>query len=143
MPVEETPTLSTRRSSGGDAPSVAHAASRRGLCPYLYLDATYLKATCAGTVRNVALLVTVGVSEEGLREVLAVEVAPGERADGYRAFLKGLIERGLRGVRLVISDDHEAIREAVRIELPQAAAFLADGRFRQSVAGKYPRWPEL
>jgi len=67
--------------------------------PYLYLDATYLKATWAGAVRNVALLVTVGVSDEGHREVLAVEIAPGERTEGYRGVLKGLVERGLRGVR--------------------------------------------
>src|SRR5690606_28304706 len=50
--------------------------------PYLYLDATYLKAAWAGAVRNVALLVAVGVSDDGFREVLSVEVAPGEQTDG-------------------------------------------------------------
>lgn len=89
--------------------------------PYLYLDATYLKARWAGAVRDVALLVAVGVTDEGFREVLAVEAAVGERTETWRGLLQGLVERGLRGVRLVISDDHESIKSAVKVELPGAA----------------------
>jgi putative transposase len=107
--------------------------------PYLYLDATYLKAQWAGAVRSVALLVAVGVSEEGYREVLSVEAAPGERGDGYRSFLKGLIERGLRGVRLVISDDHEAIKQAVKVELPQAAWQRCIVHFERNVLAHIPQ----
>lgn len=107
--------------------------------PYLYLDATYLKATWAGAVRNVALLVAIGVSAEGYREVLAVEVAPGERGDGYRSFLKGLIERGLTGVRLVVSDDHEAIKQAVQVELPQAAWQRCIVHFERNVLAHIPQ----
>lgn len=110
-----------------------------GSYPYLYLDATYLKATWAGAVRNVALLVAVGVSEEGYREVLAVEVAPGERTEGYRSFLKGLLERGLRGVLLVTSDDHEAIKEAVKVELPQAAWQRCVVHFERNVLSHVPQ----
>lgn len=107
--------------------------------PYLYLDATYLKATWAGAVRNVALLVAIGVSAKGYREVLAVEVAPGERGDGYRSFLKGLIERGLKGVRLVVSDDHEAIKQAVQVELPQAAWQRCIVHFERNVLAHVPQ----
>ena len=110
-----------------------------GVYQYLYLDATYLKAQWAGAVRSVALLVAVGVSEEGYREVLAVEAAPGERGDGYRSFLKGLIERGLKGVRLVISDDHEAIKQAVKVELPQAAWQRCIVHFERTVLAHIPQ----
>ena len=105
----------------------------------LYLDATYLKATWAGAVRNVALLVAVGLSEEGYREVLSVEVAPGERTEGYRSLLKSLIERGLRGVHLVISDDHEAIKQAVKVELPQAAWQRCVVHFERNVLAHVPQ----
>jgi transposase-like protein len=91
---------------------------RLTLCyPYLYLDAVYLKVNWSGSVTDLALLVAVGVNEQGYREVLAVEAAGGERKEAYRNLLKGLIERGLRGVELVISDDHESIKQAVRSEL--------------------------
>lgn len=86
-----------------------------------------------------ALLVAVGVSEDGFREVLSVEVAPGEQADGYRSFLKGLLERGLRGVRLVISDDHEAIKQAVQVELPQAAWQRYVVHFERNVLSNVPQ----
>lgn len=110
-----------------------------GAYPYLYLDATYLKAQWAGAVCNVALLVAVGVSGEGYREVLAVEVAPGERTEGYRSLLKSLIERGLRGVRLVISDDHDAIKQAVKVELPQAAWQRCVVHFERNVLSYVPQ----
>jgi transposase-like protein len=107
--------------------------------PYLYLDATYLKASWAGAVRNVALLVAVGVSEQGHREVLAVEIAPGERTEGYRGFLQGLVERGLQGVQLVISDDHEAIKQAVQVELPRAAWQRCVVHFQRNVLAHVPQ----
>ena len=65
-----------------------------------------------------ALLVCVGVDEEGFREVLAVEVAGTEKGAAYASLLRGLIDRGLSGVRLVVSDDHEGIKAAVAGELP-------------------------
>jgi putative transposase len=87
--------------------------------PYLYLDATYLKVRWgARRVRSMALLVCVGVDEEGIREVLAVEVAGTEKGAAYASLLRGLIDRGLSGVRLVVSDDHEGIKAAVAGELP-------------------------
>ncbi len=86
--------------------------------PYLYLDATYLKVRWGARVTSLALLACVGVDEEGFREVLAVEVAGTEKGAAYAALLRGLLDRGLYGVRLVISDDHEGIKAAVAGELP-------------------------
>jgi putative transposase len=86
--------------------------------PYLYLDATYLKVRWGARVTSMALLACVGVDEEGFREVLAVEVAGSEKGVAYASLLRGLIERGLSGVRLVVSDDHEGIKTAVFGELP-------------------------
>ena len=86
--------------------------------PYLYLDATYLKVRWGASVTNLALLACVGVDEEGFREVLAVEVAGSEKGAAYASLLRGLIDRGLKGVMLVVSDDHEGIKEAVFGELP-------------------------
>jgi putative transposase len=88
--------------------------------PYLYLDATYLKVNWGSHVGDLALLVVIGVNAQGFREVLGIESAAGEKKEAYRNLLKGLIERGLTGVQLVISDDHESIKGAVQIELPAA-----------------------
>jgi putative transposase len=85
--------------------------------PYLYLDATYLKVRWGARVTSMALLACVGVDKEGFREVLAVEVAGSEKGEAYASLLRGLIERGLCGVRLVVSDDHEGIKAAVWGEL--------------------------
>ncbi len=86
--------------------------------PYLYLDATYLKVRWGASVTSMALLACVGVDEEGFREVLAVEVAGAEKGAAYASLVRGLLDRGLSGVRLVVSDDHEGIKTAVASELP-------------------------
>jgi len=86
--------------------------------PYLYLDATYLKVHWGAGVTSMALLACVGVDEEGFREVLAIEVASSEKGAAYASLLRGLLDRGLSRVRLVISDDHEGIKIAVAGELP-------------------------
>ena len=71
--------------------------------PYVYLDGIVLKRSWAGEVRNVSLLVAIGVNSEGYREILGIcEGAKGDRA-GWSSFLKHLKERGLAGVRLIIS----------------------------------------
>ena len=82
--------------------------------PYLYLDATYLKVRWGASVTTrMALLACVGVDEEGFREVLAVEVAGSEKGAAYASLLRGLIDRGPKGVRLAVSGDHEGIETAV------------------------------
>jgi putative transposase len=106
--------------------------------PYLYLDATYLKVRWASRVTTMALLVCVGVDEEGFREVLAVEVAGSEKGAAYASMLRGLVDRGLSGVRLVISDDHEGIKAAVSGELPGAEWQRCTVHFERNVLSHVP-----
>jgi putative transposase len=82
--------------------------------PYLWLDALYLKVREGQHVVSKATLIAYGVSEFGEREVIGVEVADGEMEDAWRSFLGGLVARGLRGVRLVISDAHLGLRAGIR-----------------------------
>ena len=105
---------------------------------YLYLDATYLKVRWAASVTSMALLVCVGVDEEGFREVLAVEVAGSEKGAAYASLLRGLIDRGLSGVRLVISDDHEGIKSAVSGELPGAEWQRCVVHFERNILAHVP-----
>jgi putative transposase len=106
--------------------------------PYLYLDATYLKVRWGARVSTMALLVCVGVDEEGFREVLAVEVAGSEKGAAYASLLRGLLDRGLSGVRLVISDDHEGIKAAVSGELPGAEWQRCAVHFQRNVLSHVP-----
>lgn len=106
--------------------------------PYLYLDATYLKVRWGPRVTSMALLACVGVDEEGFREVLAVEVAGSEKGTAYASLLRGLIDRGLKGVRLVISDDHEGIKAAVAGELPGAEWQRCVVHFERNVFSQVP-----
>jgi transposase-like protein len=105
---------------------------------YLYLDAVYLKVNWSGPVTDLALLVAIGVNEQGFREVLAVEAAGGERKQAYRNLLKGLIERGLKGVQLVISDDHESVKQAVKVELPGSKWQRCTAHFMRNVLSAVP-----
>ena len=105
---------------------------------YLYLDATYLKVRWGARVTSMALLACVGVDEEGFREVLAVEVAGSEKGAAYASLLRGLIDRGLRGVRLVISDDHEGIKTAVAAELPGVGWQRCVVHFERNVLSHVP-----
>ena len=107
--------------------------------PYLYLDATYLKVRWGASVTSMALLACVGVDEEGFREVLAVEVAGTEKGAAYSSLLRGLVvDRGLKGVRLVISDDHEGIRSAVAGELPGVGWHRCVVHFERNVLSYVP-----
>jgi putative transposase len=106
--------------------------------PYLYLDATYLKVRWGARVTSMALLACVGVDEEGFREVLAVEVAGSEKGAAYASLLQGLIDRGLKGVRLVVSDDHEGIKAAVAGELPGAEWQRCVVHFERNVLSSVP-----
>src|SRR3974390_2762994 len=72
--------------------------------PYVFLDGLWLKRSWGGEVRNVSLLVAIGVNEEGFREVLAVAEGSKEDKASWTAFLRHLKERGLKGVRLFVSD---------------------------------------
>jgi transposase-like protein len=81
--------------------------------PYLWLDATYVKVREAGRIVSVAVTVAVGVNGDGRREVLGMAVGPSEAETFWTEFLRSLARRGLRGVKLVISDAHEGLKAAV------------------------------
>jgi putative transposase len=106
--------------------------------PYLYLDTTYLKVRWGARVTTMALLACIGVDEEGFREVLAVEVAGSEKGAAYASMLRGLVDRGLSGVRLVVSDDHEGIKAAVAGELPGAGWQRCVVHFERNVLSHVP-----
>jgi transposase-like protein len=80
---------------------------------YLWIDATYVKVRQAGRVVSVAVIVAVGVNSDGRREILGLDIGPSEAETFWTAFLRKLARRGLRGVKLVISDAHEGIKAAV------------------------------
>jgi putative transposase len=81
--------------------------------PYLWLDATYVKARDQGRIVSVAVTVAVAVNTDGRREVLGLAVGPSEAETFWIEFLRSLARRGLRGVKLVISDAHEGLKAAV------------------------------
>src|SRR5678816_3656608 len=78
--------------------------------PYLWIDATYVKTREAGRIVSVAVIVAVGVNTDGQREVLGLKVGHSEAEPFWTEFLRSLNRRGLRGVKLVISDSHEGIQ---------------------------------
>lgn len=81
--------------------------------PYIWIDATYLKVRQAGRIVSVAVTIAVGVNSDGRREVLGMAIGASEAETFWTDFLRGLARRGLRGVKLVISDAHEGIKAAV------------------------------
>jgi len=85
-----------------------------GAWPYLWLDATYVKARDGGRIVSRAVIVAVAVNDDGKREVLGVATGPSEAETFWTDFLRSLADRGLRGVKLVIADDHKGLRAAAR-----------------------------
>ena len=85
-----------------------------GEWPYLWLDATYLKQREGGRIVSVAAIIAVAVNTEGKREIVGLHIGPSEAEAFWSTFLKSLVRRGLRGVKLVISDAHEGLKAAIR-----------------------------
>jgi putative transposase len=85
-----------------------------GEWPYLWLDATYLKQREGGRIVSVAAIIAVAVDTEGRREIVGLHIGPSEAETFWTTFLKSLVRRGLRGVKLVISDAHEGLKGAIR-----------------------------
>jgi len=88
--------------------------------PYVYLDGIVLKRSWAGEIRNVSVLVAIGVGEDGYRKVLGIAEGHKEDKAGWSAFLKHLKDRGLTGVRLIISDACMGLVESVAEFYPEA-----------------------
>jgi putative transposase len=93
-----------------------------GSYPYVWIDATYVKARQDGRVASVAVVIAVGVNaESGEREVLGLDVGPSEEEAFWSAFVRSLVARGLSGVRLVTSDAHRGLKSAIEKVLQGAA----------------------
>jgi transposase-like protein len=107
--------------------------------PYLFLDATYVDARWARSVENVSALVAYGVGRDGHRHLLAVTLGSEESEESWREMLSQLLDRGLAGVRLVISDDHRGLKAAVRGLLPEVRHQRCTVHLMRNVMVKAPR----
>ncbi len=98
--------------------------------PYVYLDGIVMKRTWAGEVRNVSLLVAIGVNAEGYREILGICEGAKEDKSGWSGFLKHLKDRGLKGVQLIVSDACSGLMES-------AGEFFPEARWQRCVVHRY------
>jgi len=107
--------------------------------PYVIFDARYEKVRQDGLIRDSAVLVAVGINWDGRREILAVELANRESRSSWKDFLLRLKERGLRGVRLAITDDHAGLRGAIGEVLPEAVWQRCYVHFLRNALDHLPR----
>src|SRR3712207_2220727 len=84
-----------------------------GEWPYLWLDATYLRQREGGRVVSVVAIIAVACDAEGRRQIVGLHIGPSEAETFWSAFLKSLVKRGLKGVKLVVSDAHEGLKGAI------------------------------
>lgn len=106
---------------------------------YVYLDGIWLKRSWGGEVKNVAVLVAIGVNQEGFREILGVAEGAREDAESWRTFLRHLKERGLKGVRLFISDKCLGLVESLGEFYPEAAWQRCVVHFYRNVLSVAPK----
>jgi putative transposase len=107
--------------------------------PYLFLDATYVKAHDGPSVVSKAIVIATGVAADGHREVLGLAVGDSEDGAFWTAFLRSLRARGLGGVRLVISDAHEGLKGAIAAVLLGAAWQRCKVHFLRNVLARIPK----
>lgn len=107
--------------------------------PYLILDARYEKVREDGVIRSQAVMIAIGIDWEGRRNVLAVELANRESLTSWKEFALGLKARGLKGVELVISDDHAGLRGAIREVFPEAVWQRCYVHFLRNALDHLPR----
>jgi len=107
--------------------------------PYVWLDAMYVKCREDGRIANVATIVATGVNADGHREILGVDVVTTEDGPSWTTFLRGLVARGLKGVRLVISDAHEGLKTAVAAVLPGASWQRCRTHFMRNLLTRVPK----
>ena len=107
--------------------------------PYVFCDATYVKAHEGGRVISKAIVIATGVTEHGHREVLGLAVGDSEDGAFWSEFLRGLRGRGLGGVRLVISDAHSGLKEAIGSVMLGAAWQRCRVHFMRNALAKVPR----
>ena len=104
--------------------------------PYVFCDATYVKARSGGRVVSRAVVVAFGVAADGAREVLGIDVGDSEDETFWTAFLRSLRKRGLSGVQLVISDAHEGLKAAVRRVLGGASWQRCKVHFNRNILAR-------
>lgn len=107
--------------------------------PYLILDARYEKVREDGVIRSQAVMIAIGIDWEGRRNVLAVELANRESLTSWKEFALGLKARGLKGVELVISDDHAGLRGAIREVFTEAVWQRCYVHFLRNALDHLPR----
>jgi putative transposase len=112
--VELTSTQVSRAAAQLDAALEQWRTRPLDVCRYLLLDARYEKVRIDGQVRDAAVLIAMGIRDDGKRAILGVSVAVGEHEAHWRQFLQSLVQRGLTGVQLIVSDAHEGLQAARR-----------------------------
>ena len=110
-----------------------------GEITYLYVDARYEKVREAGQVRDAAVLVASGITPQGERQVLGVSVSLSEHETHWKAFLKGLKDRGMHGIQMVISDDHQGLGAARRAILGSVPWQRCQFHLQQNAQSYVPR----
>jgi len=111
----------------------------RGPYRYVWLDGTSLKCRECGAVESVSLVIATGVNRDGCRELLGMDVFTMESETSWTEFLRGLVDRGLSGVDLVISDAHPGLKAAIARLLPGSAWNRCYTHFTKNVLDKVPR----
>jgi putative transposase len=106
---------------------------------YVWIDALALKVREAGRIQSCAALVATGVNAAGCREILGLDVVTSEDGAGWLAFCRGLVARGLSGVRLVISDAHPGLVDAISSTLPGASWQRCRTHFLRNLLAKVPK----
>ena len=110
-----------------------------GHCPYVVLDARYENVRVDGTVRSCAVLIAAGVREDGRRSLLGVSCSMSEAEVHWRAFLSELKKRGLHGVEMITSDDHEGLKAALKATFHGVAWNRCHFHLRRNVAAYVPK----
>lgn len=109
-----------------------------GEFPYVYLDGIVLKRSWAGEIKNVSVLVAIGVDQDGYRRILGVQEGEKEDKNGWSGFLSHLKQRGLTGVQLIISDACLGLRESLGDYYPEADWQRCMVHFQRNVFGRVP-----
>ena len=110
-----------------------------GEWPYLWLDATYIKVRQNGRIVSIAAIIATGVNQDGRREILGLGLGQSEAATFWIEFLRGLVRRGLKGVKLVISDAHEGLKAAIT----QVLLAALPGAFHEIATGSCAEKPTV
>lgn len=121
-----------------DAQVKAWAERSLGACPFLVLDAMQVKVRRHGAVRATTVLLAIGITAEGQREILGLEVAFGETGAAWARLLGRLTDRGLCGVEVATSDGHEGLRQAIGEHFPGVIWQRCQAHFRRNVIDRTP-----